>query len=191
MIDNWLFPRHLEDDEHIMVIVHRHWLMGVRQLFLPTISFILAFWLIAFAQARFLYLIAGLWALVSIVWWIRHFLDYYLDAWIITDMGIISLEWKGWFHRHSARVLYSDLQGVSYEIHGLLATMLRYGTVTIEKISTGGSFSLSHVPRPRRVETEILQNMEAYLQTKNLKDSKRVQEILSEYVTTKVQQDDL
>jgi hypothetical protein len=106
------------------------------------------------------------------VWWARNFFDYYMDAWIITNHGVIDLEWHGWFHRQSARILFSDVQGVSYEIKGVTGTLMRFGTVSIEKISTGAAVSLSHVPRPRTVETLILRNMETYLHTKNLKDTK-------------------
>ena len=119
----------------------------------------------------------------------RNFFDYYLDAWIITDQGIIDLEWHGWFHRQSSRVLYSDIQGVSYEVQGLMGTMLRYGTVSVEKISTGTAISLSSVENPRKIETLILKNMEAYLHSKNLKDSKHVQELLTNFVTNQVQID--
>jgi hypothetical protein len=127
---------------------------------------------------------------VSLVWWLRNFFDYYLDAWIVTDMGIIDVEWHGWFHRQSSRILYSDIQGVSYEIQGVLNTLLRYGTIGVEKISTGSVISLDNVPNPRKVEGLILKNMEGYLHTKNLKDSTHVQEILAGIVAREMQLQD-
>ena len=102
-------------------------------------------------------------------------------------MGIIDLEWHGWFHRQSTRVLYSDLQGVSYEVKGILGTFLRYGTVSVEKISTGSEVALPFVQSPKIIELIILEQMEKYLHTKNLKDSKHVQEILSAIVAEQVQ----
>lgn len=191
MIDKLLFHKHLEDEEVIARIVHKHWLIGTKFLFWPTVSFVLS-WaaLVLVYQYRFLFLLVALWSVWSVVWWLRCFFDYYLDAWIVTNMGIIDLEWHGWFHRQSARVLYSDIQGVSYEINGVLGTMLRFGTVSVEKISTGSVISLANVSKPRSVEALILKNMEGYLHSKNLKNARHVQELLAGYVATQVQMED-
>ncbi len=191
MLDSFLFKKHLEDDEHVAMIVHKHWLLGLRFLLWPTVSFLLADLLLAIRFSQITVIVAALWGIASLVWWMRNFLDYYLDAWIITDHGIIDLEWLGWFHRQSSRILYSDIQGVSYEIHGILGTVMRYGTVAIEKISTGSTVSLENVPRPRAVESTILKNMEAYLHTKNLKNAKHVEELISTFVAQRMQEGEL
>lgn len=170
------------------MVVHKHWFVGLKFLALPTISFTFAwglfsYWTLARPDgSRLAFILLAAWAVGSLVWWMRNFLDYYLDAWIVTDHGVIDLEWLGWFHRQSARILYSDIQGVSYEIHGIAGTLLRYGSVSIEKISTGSAVSLAHVPRPKAVESAVLKNMEAYMHTKNLKNAAHVQELLSEFV---------
>jgi len=132
-----------------------------------------------------------LWLLFCLSWIARNFFDYYLDVWIITDQGIIDLQWNGWFHRQSSRILYSDIQGVSYEIAGIIGTINRTGTVTVEKMSTGTTFSMSQIRNPRLVEALILRKMEEYLHKKNLKDATHVQDILASYVAEKVQLDDL
>lgn len=188
MMDLFLFKKHLEDDEQIRMVVHKHWLVGIRFLIWPTISFVVAWGLLALRQNQAVIIIAAVWGIASLVWWMRNFFDYYLDAWIITDGGIIDLEWLGWFHRQSSRILYSDIQGVSYEIHGISGTLLRFGTIAVEKISTGSSVSLSHVPSPRAVESLILKNMEDYLHTKNLKNAKHIEELLSQLVAERIQE---
>ncbi|MBI3331605.1 PH domain-containing protein [Candidatus Peregrinibacteria bacterium] len=188
MIESFLFKRHLEDDEHVSEIIHKHWLIGLKFLFWPSVSFLLSLSaLIAVYEIRALVFLTALWSIGSLVWWLRSFFDYYLDAWIITDHGIIDLEWHGWFRRQSARVLYSDIQGVSYEIQGVSGTLLRYGTVAVEKISTGSVISMTHVSQPRVVESLILKNMEGYLHGKNLKDARHVKELLAEFVANQVQ----
>lgn len=186
MLQDYFFNRHLEDDEVVSRIVHKHWLLGVKALFVPTASVIVSVVFLALSHTRGVQLGLAAWAIISVLWWIRNFLDYYLDAWIVTNMGIIDVQWFGWFHRESARILYSDIQGVSYEIEGVAATVFRYGTVSVEKISTGTSVSIEAVKNPRTVETLILKNMEAYMHTKNLKDAKHVQEILSTMVAEQI-----
>ncbi|PIR53438.1 hypothetical protein COU76_01320 [Candidatus Peregrinibacteria bacterium CG10_big_fil_rev_8_21_14_0_10_49_10] len=185
------FGRHLEEDERIAYVVHKHWFRGFRFLFWPATSFLACWILLYLAPSRGVFYAISLWSLVSLVWFLRNFFDYYLDAWIVTNMGIIDVEWHGWFHRQSARILYSDIQGVGYEIQGVTNTLLRYGTITIEKISTGGAISLENVPSPRKVEGIILQNMEEYLHAKNLKNAKNVQELFSTIVAREVQRQEL
>lgn len=182
-----LFTRHLEDDETLHLVLHKHWILGMKFLFWPTVSFLACWVLLYQAPYKTVFYVISLWSIVSLVWWFRNFFDYYLDAWIVTDMGIIDVEWHGWFHRQSSRVLYSDIQGVSYEIQGVCNTLLRFGTIGVEKISTGSVISMDNVPNPRRVEGIILKNMEAYLHTKNMKDSTHVQEILAGLVAREIQ----
>ncbi len=187
MLDSTLFSRHLEEDEIVTKIVHKHWLLGLRALAAPSVALLLGLIVMASARIPLVFQFAAVFCIASIMWWLRNFFDYYMDAWIITNQGIIDLEWFGLFHRQSSRILYSDVQGVSYEVKGFWGTVLRYGTVSVEKISTGSAVSLSHVHQPKSVESQILKNMETYLHTKNMKDSKHVQEILAGIVAEQVQ----
>lgn len=186
-LNDQLFARHLDDDEEVQLIVHKHWLLGLKLLWVPTLIFVALWFFLWFAPFKSVFYAVAVFSCACIVWWIRNFFDHYLDAWIITDQGIIDVEWHGWFHRQSTRVLYSDIQGVSYEIQGISSTIFRYGNISIEKISTGSVLTMEHVPRPRAVEAVVLQNMEQYLHSKNLVDAKHVQEILSQIVAKEVQ----
>lgn len=191
VLQDFFFARHLEDEEIVERIVHKHWLLGFSALFWPTASFVASVAFLLIASVRGVQLGLALWAVVSLVWLLRNFFDYYLDAWIVTNKGIIDIAWHGWFHRESSRVLYSDIQGVSYEIEGVWGTLMRYGTVSVEKISTGSAISIDNVPYPRMVEALILQCMETYLHKKNMKDSKQVQELLSTLIAEQMVMRDL
>lgn len=177
---HFLFKKHLEEDEELVRIVHKHWFIGVKTLLWPTLLFILnAYALIAFRGPGALILTTTILGITIAVWWLRNFFDYFLDAWIMTDQGIIDIAWFGWFHRQSTRVLYSDIQGVSYEIKGVWGTLLNFGVVSVEKISTGAVISLEYVKNPKQVEILTLKHMETYMHKKNLKDSKEVQKLLA------------
>ena len=177
-----LFHRHLNEDEEIVEIIHRHWLAGVRSLTAPTAAIVGLLLLFAVAPTRTVAIIVGVLGSISALWWLRNFFDYYLDAWVLTNEGIIDVAWYGWFHRTSSRVLYSDIQGVSYEIKGILGTLMRHGRISVEKISTGAEIAMDDVAKPRRVEEVILKNMEEYLHANNLKDASTVQALLSQVV---------
>lgn len=191
MLDRLLFRRHLEEDETVVLVVHKHWVLGLRALFWPTVLVAVCVALLALQPARPLFLVLSLATVVTLVWWLRCFFDYFLDAWIVTDAGIIDVAWHGWFHRESSRVLYTDIQGVSYEIRGIPGTLLRYGTVSVEKISTGTAIELEYVPRPRKVESVILRCMETSVHKKNLTNAKHVQNILAEMVAARIHAEEL
>jgi uncharacterized membrane protein YdbT with pleckstrin-like domain len=183
----FLFTQHIEDDETMKAVIHRHWIFGVKAVLFSTFLIIALVALIVITKNVMARWVEGAVLILLIIWWMRTFLDYFLDAWVITDHGIIDLAWHGWFHRESTRVLYSDIQGVSYEMKGILGTLFRFGDIAVEKISTGTTISLTQVPVPRRVQTLILQSMETYVHSKNLKDAKTVQGILSDFVASSMQ----
>jgi hypothetical protein len=187
MLSAWLFKKHLEDDETLKRAVHKHWLLGFRALFWPTLWILACALILWINHARGMITVFGILEFVLCIWWLRNFFDYFLDAWLVTDHGIIDIAWHGWFHRESSRILYSDLQGVSYEIEGVWGTLLRYGTISVEKISTGTAVSLESVSQPKKIEILILQCMEQYLHKKNLKDSKQVQEMLATLIAERIQ----
>ena len=179
MLQKTLFGKHLDDDETLVRVVHKHWLLGVRALVWPT-AWLAGDALLALAfPTKAMFVLCGVFAIVFAVWWLRNFFDYFLDAWIVTDEGIIDVAWHGWFHRESSRILYSDIQGVSYEIKGIAGTLLQTGVISVEKISTGESVSLESVKRPKKIESLLLSNQEKYLHKKNLRDGKEVQKMLA------------
>lgn len=187
MLQQFFFTQHLDDEESILVVVHKHWLLGFKELWLPSLVFIAVWSVLYLKHTEYIVYGISLAALGVSIWWIRNFLDYYLDAWLVTNKGVVDLEWHGWFHRSSTRVLYSDVQGISYEVHGVFGTVLGYGKISLEKISTGDSISMEYVYKPRRVESVILQAMENYMHKKNLKDATTVQGILAEFVASTMQ----
>lgn len=180
------FHRHIEEDEEIIMVIHKHWILGIKYLFWPLLAFLCAWLVFLFAPYKIIFYFAALGSVWALVWSLRNFYDYYLDAWIITDQGIIDVEWHGWFHRQSTRVLFSDIQGVSYEIQGVLGTLMRFGTIAVEKVSTGNVIALDSVKNPRVIEAVILKHMEKYLHSKNMTDAKHVQDILSQIIAREV-----
>lgn len=186
MLASWMFQKHLDEDETLKRVVHKHWLLGFRILFWPTLWIVCTILVLLFNNARGVVTVMALVDVICVVWWLRNFFDYYLDAWLVTDQAIIDIAWHGWFHRESSRVLYSDLQGVSYEIQGVWGTLLQFGTISIEKISTGTSISLESVRQPKKIEVLILQSMEAYLHSKNMQDASQIQKLLATLVADQI-----
>ena len=181
-----LFGRHLEEDEPLYLVVHRHWIWGVQELAAPALAIFGTWAFLYLAPVPVIGVVVLLLDIFLSVWLLRNFFDYFLDAWLITDRSVIDVAWHGWFHRQSTRIDYSAMEGVSYEIKGVLGTVLKYGTVTIEKVGTGSLVSMNHVKNPRDIESTILLCQEACLRTKNMKDSSAVQDLIAEIVAERM-----
>lgn len=191
-LNRLLFSGHLEEGEHVVRLVHKHWLTAAKELWKPTIFLIMIAALTVILRSRPYVPTAGeILAVIGVVWWVRNFFDFFLDTWIITDQGIIDIQWHGLFHRESTRVLYSDIQGVSYEIKGIVQTLLKMGTISVEKVSTGSAIAMETICNPRSIEVTILKSMESYLHAKNLKNAHHVHELLAELVAEHAQLRDL
>ena len=186
-----LFNKHLEDDESLYLLVHKHWILSIKQLLLPVLALVVTWTLLYFAPIKIVAFCVLAVDLAILVWLFRNYLDYYLDALLITDRAVIDVEWHGWFHRESTRIDYSSIEGVSYEIEGVLATILNYGTITIERIGSGAIVEIENVKKPRDVESAILACQAECLRTKNLKDSAAVKDIISEIVADRMQMRDM
>lgn len=181
-----LFLRHLEDDEPLYMVVHKHWIYGIKDLIVPIAVAACSWGLLYIVPVRLIFYGVLLLNIAVFVWFLRNFFDYYLDAWIITDRSVIDVEWHGWFHRQSTRIDFTSIEGVSYEIQGVLGTILRYGTVTVERIGSGTTVSIDHVKKPKDVESSILACQEACIRTKNMKDSSAVKDIIAEIVAERM-----
>jgi hypothetical protein len=185
MLEN-LFNRHLEEDEPLYMVVHKHWLIGIKEMLLPVAVFAGTLAVLYYVPFRLAAMVVTVVDIGVCIWILRNFFDYYLDGWVITDRAIIDVEWHGWFHRESTRIDYSSIEGVSYEIKGVFGTLLRYGTVSIEKISSGSTVSIEHVKNPRDIESIILACQEACIRSKNMKDSSTVKDIIAEIVAERM-----
>lgn len=161
------------------------------RLFWPSVAFVVSWSFLVVAPFLMIFYIVAVASMLSLVWWARNFLDYYLDAWLITNQAIIDVQWHGWFHRSATKILYSDIQGVTYETKGISGTLFQFGTISVEKVSTGSTVSMENVSKPRLIATAILQNMEQYLHSKNIKDAKHIQELLSSVVSRELSLNEL
>ncbi len=159
-----------QPDEKIVIVLHRHWLIFVR-------------------QVGMLVLLAGAPAVVALVWsnvskftldqgslghtlvvmstalyylflWILIYgfwLDYYLDVFIITDKRVVDIEQAGLFGRTVAEERLYRIQDVTSDTQGILATTFRYGNVYVQTAGKTERFVFEHVAHPENVARTILE----------------------------------
>ena len=156
----------LEPGEKIVSILHHHWIA-----FLGPFLIILFFVLIplfllpvafsipnASALAPLFLFLTSIWYLITLFVAFGFWMDYYLDALVITDKRILNVDQSGLFRHTVSEFRLDRVQDVTIEVPNFIATMLRYGNITIQ---TAGevSFSISEVPTPHIARDLILKQV--------------------------------
>lgn len=163
--------RHLpgaEENERILTVLRRHWTALVSLGF----SFILVLVLpvatyagLSFGRPDFFedpirttLFVLGLSIFFLYAWLFlfQHFIDYYLDVWIITDKRILNIEQIGLFSRTVSELRLHRIQDVTSEVHGFFHTMLDYGNVYIQTAGEKERFQFENIPHPNEIAKLIL-----------------------------------
>ncbi|MDA0208251.1 MAG: PH domain-containing protein [bacterium] len=85
-----------------------------------------------------------------------QFTDYYLDTWIVTTERIINIEQIGLFTRVVSELNLPEIQDITAETTGVLATLLSYGNVYIQTAATRERFNFKQIDNPEHVKEDIL-----------------------------------
>lgn len=180
------FKSHLDEGEYIIEIIHRHPLVlkfSSWKAFLLGITLPICFYLL-FPQ---FFIIAFVWGMIGLGAMLYHFTDWYFDAWLITNEGIIDIEMNGLFEKNSARVEYHMIEGIGYKIKGVWQTMFNFGDVTIDKLGHHTSIVLMDAPNPRKVEKKVMYYQEKFLKSKSIRDHNALKDMLAEMIAYHVQ----
>ncbi len=103
----------------------------------------------------FLLFFAMIWWLVLLFIFFIEWLDYWLDAWIITDQRIIDIDQQSLFRREVSEFVLARVQDVTIEIPGFVETVLKFGNI---RIQTAGeeSFTIEAVPNLNEAKNLIM-----------------------------------
>lgn len=180
IIDDIAFRRLLNKGEHIKYVAHVHPFTIYPQLFKIFIFGVVAPLGGYLLFPPFLAVWAG-WGGIGILLFAYRLLQWYLDAWIVTNTSIIDHEWRSFFDQNTTRVDYGYIEGVTNEIKGFWGTVLRYGNVQIEHMS-GQPVSLKNVASPRTLERQISKHQNAYLNDQNFADQAKLKDLLTNLI---------
>jgi hypothetical protein len=163
----------LQPNEKIIASYRRHWLafvfaiapivlLGLAVIFLPLFLNSFAPDIVDdFSTLVFLGAVLAL----EVLWIIGSLIivDYYLDVWIVTNRRLVFIELHGAFSRIVSSVTLANIQDVSTEVHGILATILKYGEVKIQSAGTSGEFVFKQVPKPNNIKDLIISTRDKFL----------------------------
>lgn len=184
ILEKVLFSGHLEKDEKMLFTVHKHWICIFGHL-IKTIFFGV---LIPFILWKYLglniivfYIFGGIFGL----WFLYHLIDWYFDVWIITNISVIDIEWKGLLHRLSSRIPYSEIREIGWEVKGLLPIILGYGDLFIS-MATRGRISMPYCKQPKKNEKRIIEIRDHAISEKKISEADTIKDLLSDLMADHV-----
>lgn len=154
-------------NEKVVLFLRRHWIDLIRIFIFSGVLFVLPvvvgvlielanpnllahiFW----GPALLAILVAYL--LVVLVLTFTELTDYWLDVWIVTNERIINTEQFGLFNRVVSEVHLHQIQDITSEQKGLLATFLTYGDVYIQTAAERERFQFKNIDNPEDVKIAI------------------------------------
>lgn len=157
-------------DEHVVVLLRRHWTVMawaiarlIASVLLPIVLLTAALFFtetqIYAGTPPYVLLVLGLslYYLFMLLAYFHSFVDYHLDIWVVTDQRIVAIEQEGLFRRVTSELNIMNVQDVTSEVHGKLETFLNFGNVHIQTAGQRERFVFENVPSPADVAKIILQ----------------------------------
>jgi uncharacterized membrane protein YdbT with pleckstrin-like domain len=83
-------------------------------------------------------------------------LDYYLDAAIITNERIVDIDQNGLFNRTVSELHFSKIQDATGMCQGILQNVLDFGDVHVQTAGAAREFNIDKVPRPYKIAKLII-----------------------------------
>lgn len=162
-----------ERDEHVQLFLRRHWIFIAEIVLFSGVGFLLPIILYillstsnidVFAHPLFGPLNAvalSIYLFMVFIVTITQVTDYYLDTWIVTNERIINIEQHGLFSRIISELHLNQVQDVTSEIHGVLATFVSYGNVYIQTAGTRERFNFKGIDNPDQVKEKVSKLIQA------------------------------
>jgi hypothetical protein len=174
----------LDKGETLFFVINHHWITVKDQMVkIAIFGYLIPLSVIIFFTGVFSpisYLFYG-WLLGSLFYSIYAFLDWYLDAWLLTDISIIETAWDGFFKQRSSRVEYTSIESVDVEVKGIKQTVLNYGNIILIK-SSGVNILMEKVANPHFGSSWLSKIRSEALVNKNVQNSESIKGLLAEII---------
>jgi hypothetical protein len=82
---------------------------------------------------------------------------YYLNIQIVTNIRIVDIDQYSLFHRTISELHINQIEDVTSETKGVIATIFQFGYVFVQTAGTRERFEFDRVARPEEIEKLILE----------------------------------
>ncbi len=166
---NSTFPKFpfLHPDEQVRMVMRAHWWIFVKIVAAFVIQLALGIGVVVLffvggvdfetegLPQILLVLFGALYFLFCWILFLYHWVDYYLDIWVVTDQRVLNIVQHGLFSRTISELSIQNIQDVTAEIHGKIATVLDFGDVHIQTAGERKRFMFNDVGDPESIASQI------------------------------------
>jgi hypothetical protein len=158
----------LDKDEKVLFEIRRSWFVLFEETIGLLFSTLIPILLISFLESTNYVIFSGnkeilltiimlfwifiVWNIIFIVW-----TNYYLDIFVVTNKHIIDIEQKNLFVREVAVVNLKNIQDVTSNVDGLLASIIGFGDLYVQSAGEKREFVIKTVTNPELVRSKIKQ----------------------------------
>lgn len=133
----------MHEGERETLKVRKHWFIllreGLSTLTLTILPFIAAAFVAGFNMVPLDFFTSSVWVFLSSLWLLlctmllaTIWTNFILDIWVVSTHRIMRVEQLALFNRQVVSLQLERVQNVSIEAHGIFATILGFGTITVE-----------------------------------------------------------
>lgn len=149
-------PITLQPGERVVLLLKRHWLYAYPQLALNALVAILpVLVLLYFTTHMVAIVVAVVW---GVFWAVRIYFLWYRyenDLWFVTNQRVVDSVRRHWFHHKMASADLVDVEDIQVERNGFFSTVFNYGSVRLQTAGQQANFTLSGIPAPADVLSQI------------------------------------
>lgn len=148
------------EDEEVLFLFRKHPIVMRKGLIISMLA-ILAGTLPALIKPELSYFYGGLAAglVLGILLFIPSWIIYWYSVFIVTDQRLIQITQKGFFNKSVVDIGLSKIQSTNYEVKGVQATLLGFGTIMIQTYM--GDLVVHEVHHPAEVIRKISEVLRA------------------------------
>lgn len=88
----------------------------------------------------------------AILFILRTFIMWSLNAILITNKRVIDFDQRGVFHKNVSEITFDNIADISYNTKGILPTLFKYGNVKVKTTSVDNNLELKKVHYPDEMQ---------------------------------------
>ncbi|MFA6090754.1 MAG: hypothetical protein WC774_03185 [Candidatus Gracilibacteria bacterium] len=180
--DQVFFSKYLREREELIFVCHRHPLLIVDRivvvLFLGLALPTFFYYNNSFSLQNLVpFLYFETYAMLLYFFLIYKIFDWYNDVWIITNLGIIDVNWDV-FTRHVIYIDYHDIKGTEIQTHSFWDSFFHKGDIILYTAGDDDNFILEGAEYPHDITDHIEEIIHEIEEEKHRKDKEPMEVLL-------------
>ncbi len=148
-------PRYIElkPREEVLEVVHASLLPKLWTFTLATIWTVLPFFLLfpLWRQGTWGVVLFFVWVVSGLVILLRLYLMWERTVFLVTDMRVVDYDQRGFFYRVVTQARFDQMDEVSVQVKGIIATLFRFGTLRLKLQGAAADIEVERVQHPEHL----------------------------------------